>query len=116
MREPDSPFFTASSKLSLLLFFSFNLGIVGASINSFVNRKGPQHWTVKETERFYEALRQLGTDFGCMEAFFENRTRKQLKRKYQAEQTRNPRLVEMALDPKNQTEIGKWILSYFWDG
>jgi transcription factor TFIIIB component B'' len=85
------------------------LGIVGASINSFVTRKGPQHWSVDETKRFYEALQQLGPDFGCMEAFFENRTRKQLKRKYQAEMTRNSKLVEMALDPKYQTDIGKRI-------
>jgi hypothetical protein len=82
------------------------LAIVGASYNSFVNRKGPQHWTVDETKRFFNALRQLGTDFCSMEAFFDNRTRKQLKRKYRSELTKHPTLVEMALDPKHQIEIG----------
>ena len=40
--------------------------IVGAGYNSFKEgrSKGPQHWTVKETKLFFEALRQLGTDFG----------------------------------------------------
>lgn len=87
------------------------LAVVQASYNSFVNRKGPQHWGVEETKHFYEALRQLGTDFCSMETLFENRTRKQLKRKYKAELTRNPQLVEMALHPNNQTEIGKILYS-----
>ena len=88
------------------------LAIVGASYNSFVNRKGPQHWTVDDTKRFFEGLRQMGTDFCSMEAFFENRTRKQLKRKYRQELIRNPALVEMALDPKNRTAVGKYPWVY----
>ena len=46
--------------------------IVGASYTSFVPRKGPQHWSLEETKRFYEALRQMGTDFCSMEAYFED--------------------------------------------
>lgn len=84
------------------------LAIVGASYNSFVNRKGPQHWNVAETNQFYQALRQLGTDFTSMEALFENRTRKQLKRKYTAELSKNPKLVEMALNPSYQKDVGKY--------
>ena len=83
------------------------LAIVGASYNSFVNRKGPQHWNVTETKQFYQALRQLGTDFTSMESLFENRTRKQLKRKYTAELSKNPKLVEMALKPDYQKDVGK---------
>ena len=88
------------------------LAVVGASYNSFVNRKGPQHWTPEETERFYEALRQIGTDFSTMEAYFgSKRTRRQLKRKYQTELARFPLLVEAALDPKSRKEIGKSMSS-----
>ena len=89
--------------------------IVGASYNSFVNRKGPQHWTLKETKRFYEALRQLGTDFCSMEAFFENRSRKQLKKKFQSESAKNPALIEKALNPKFRAEIGTFLpfVSFF---
>ena len=80
--------------------------IVGASYNSFVNRKGPQHWSLSDTKRFYEALRQVGTDFCTMEAYFENRSRKQLKKKFQLESGKNSRLIEMALNPKYRNAIG----------
>lgn len=83
------------------------LAVVGASYNSFVSRRAPQHWTVEETQLFYEALRQVGCDFGTMEAYFDKkRTRKQLKRKYQIETIKNPRLIQMALDPASKKEIG----------
>jgi transcription factor TFIIIB component B'' len=89
-----------------------HMAIVGASYNSFVNRRAPQHWSVDETKRFYDALRQLGTDFCSMEAYFDNRTRKQLKRKYQIESAKNPQLIEMALNPKYHTEIGTSQIFY----
>jgi hypothetical protein len=83
------------------------LAVVGASYNSFVKRRRPQHWTAEETQRFYEALRQVGTDFGTMEVYFDSkRTRKQLKRKYQIESTKNPQLVERSLDPGSRVDIG----------
>jgi hypothetical protein len=94
------------------------LNIVQASYTSFVTKgdhgktRKKGSWTIEETEKFYFALRQLGTDFGSMEAlFFENqRTRKQLKNKYRKELTKNPDLVEeLALNPKYQTQLGKSI-------
>lgn len=91
-----------------------HMAAVGASYNSFVTRRAPQHWTVEETKQFYEALRQVGTDFGVMEMYFKgDRTRKQLKRKYQIEMTKNPALVEQALLPAAKKEIGTcnvWII------
>ena len=45
-----------------------------------------------------------------MEAFFENRTRKQLKRKFRSESVKNAKLIEMALDPKYQKAIGTTIV------
>jgi hypothetical protein len=84
------------------------LAVVGASYNSFVSRRAPQHWSVEETELFYDALRQVGTDFGTMEAYFgKKRTRKQLKRKYQIESTKNPQLIDLALDPSSLKKIGR---------
>lgn len=79
--------------------------IVGASYNSFVARRKPQHWAVEETKLFYNALRQVGADFVTMEAFYRNRTRKQLKKKYQIELVKNPRLIELALDPRNKLPV-----------
>jgi transcription factor TFIIIB component B'' len=80
--------------------------VVGASYNSFVSRRAPQHWNVAETKKFYNALRQVGPDFATMAAYFDNRTRKQLKRKYQIENTKNPHLIELALSPQSQIPLG----------
>lgn len=80
--------------------------VVGASYNSFVSRRAPQHWNVAETKKFYNALRQVGPDFATMAAYFDNRTRKQLKRKYQIENTKNPHLIELSLSPQSQIPLG----------
>ena len=79
--------------------------IVGASYNSFVERRKPQHWAVEETKLFYNALRQVGTDFVTMEAYYTNRSRKQLKKKYQREMVKNAKLIELALDPRNHLPV-----------
>ncbi len=80
--------------------------VIGASYNSFVTRRAPQHWSVVETKMFYKYLRMVGTDFATMAAFFENRTRKQLKRKYQVENSKNPHLIELALSPQARIPLG----------
>lgn len=87
--------------------------VVGASYNSFVSRRAPQHWSVAETKKFYNALRQVGPDFATMAAYFDNRTRKQLKRKYQIENTKNPHLIELALNPQAQVPLGTNVMSFF---
>ena len=95
------------------------MAIVQASYNSFLTKgdhgktRKKGNWSIKETERFYLALQQLGPDFGSMEAlFFENeRTRRQLKHKYQKELSRNSNFVqELALNPKYQIDLGKLLL------
>ena len=99
------------------------LAIVQASYTSFLTKgdaatnggkRGSGVWSVEETKKFYIALRQLGTDFVSMEALFENkRTRRQLKNKYAKEIVRNPKLVEMALNPKHKAELGKCLIIFF---
>ncbi len=97
------------------------LNIVQASYSSFVTKgdhgktRKKGSWTIEETEKFYFALRQLGTDFGSMEILFfeDQRTRKQLKNKYRKELAKNPDLVqELALNPKYQTQLGKSIICF----
>ena len=83
--------------------------VIGASYTSFTNRsRTPQHWKADETKRFYDALRQVGTDFHAMAAYFADRTRKQLKRKYQRELIQNPVLIERALHPDAKRGIGRY--------
>jgi Myb DNA-binding like len=93
------------------------MAVVGATYTSFATgrraRPNVSHWTVDETQLFYEALRQVGLDFGTMEAYFESsenpnirkRLRRQLKRKYQAECGKNPALIEKALQPQGRVSI-----------
>lgn len=107
-----------------------DMAVVRSSYTSYATgkrvRQGSQHWSVEETQLFYEALRQVGVDFGCMEAYFNNqdeddagvinnnnnknsvvrqRNRRQLKNKYSTELKRNPHLVESALQPAGRVDI-----------
>jgi hypothetical protein len=97
------------------------LAIIQATYTSFLTKgdaaanggkRGPQHWSLQETQKFYVALRQLGTDFGSMVTLFDGkRTRRQLKHKYRSELAKNPSLVqELALNPKFKADIGKFGL------
>lgn len=91
--------------------------IVGATYFSFATGRRAKRqvhaWSVDETKLFYEALRQVGLDFGTMEAYFDastapgikKRERRQLKKKYQVELARNPALVERALKPAGRVGI-----------
>jgi Myb DNA-binding like len=88
-----------------------HLAIVGASYGSYRNlskdHRRPQHWDASDTKIFYDALRQVGTDFNLMRSYFhDRRNRKQLKRKYQTELIKNPALVDLALHPTSKKKIG----------
>jgi hypothetical protein len=83
-------------------------GIVGAGYTDFtVKRAGSgSRWTAEETDMFYTALRQIGLDFGTMEAYFEGRrNRRQLKRKYYSELKRHGDLIEKAMHPAARVKI-----------
>jgi hypothetical protein len=83
------------------------LGGIGSTYSSFRKQNRPLHWSVEETKKFYEALRQVGQDFGTMEFFFDNpkRNRKSLKQKFRQESNKNPALIEAALNPKARQKI-----------
>jgi hypothetical protein len=89
------------------------LGGIGSTYSSFAQRQAPQQWSANETRQFYDALRQVGTDFGTMEMLFSSkRTRKMLKTKFRNEQAKQPLLIEAALHPKARSKIGEsrtWI-------
>lgn len=91
--------------------------IVNATYTSFATgrraRAQTAQWNPEETQLFYQALRQVGLDFSCMESYFaastianiRKRDRRQLKRKYQRESATNPKLVEQALLPSKRVKI-----------
>lgn len=51
--------------------------------SSFTNRRSAKSWGLEETRMFYHALRQCGLEFSLMQSFFPNRTRKEIKLKFQ---------------------------------
>ena len=93
------------------------LGGIGSSYTSFSKAgRRPQHWSVDETRIFYEALRQVGTDFYSMEAFFTSTTKrkhKTLKHKFKKECVNNPKLIEAALNPSSRKNISMSLLLAF---
>jgi hypothetical protein len=53
----------------------------------------------------FQALRQCGTDFSLMQAFFPRRTRKQLKNKFFREEGHHPELIKATLN--SQLPLGE---------
>ena len=69
-----------------------------AKYSSFIDRPRCHPWGIEETRHFYEALRQCGTDFTLLQAFFPSRTRKQLKKKFFREEVQHPELIKASLN------------------
>lgn len=54
-------------------------------------------WNQEETNKFFKALRQVGTDFTMMTLLLPARSRKELKNKFKKEEKNNPYLISQAL-------------------
>lgn len=70
--------------------FDTNYGI-------YKKHKRSKFWTTDETLRFYKALNTLGTDFTLMCELFPDRTRRELKMKFNKEEKINRTLIDKAL-------------------
>ena len=70
------------------------------TINSqtYGNRSKPMKWSKQETELFYKAMEQFGTDFTLIQRLFPSRTRRQVKAKYLKEQNNNDARVETCMN------------------
>jgi len=66
-------------------------------------REKPERWDEASTDRFYEGLGMFGTDFELISGLFPDRSRRQIKNKFTAEERRNPARVTVAL--KNRVEV-----------
>jgi Myb DNA-binding like len=124
----NSNYYDDSTEAYTVVEEESQLAIINATCTSFLpehKQRASNTWNACETLLYYRALRQVGTDFGMMEAYFRNegqiqeqqekkdkskvirpRTRKQLKRKYQMELVKNPALVEKAMQPDAKLNIG----------
>ncbi|XP_025190402.1 transcription factor TFIIIB component B''-like [Melanaphis sacchari] len=54
-------------------------------------------WSKDETIKLYKCLMNFGTDFSMIQQYCPNRTRAQIKRKYKAEEKKNPQLINSVL-------------------
>jgi transcription factor TFIIIB component B'' len=68
--------------------------------SSYTQRTKSDRWTAEETEQFFRALSQFGTDFSVIAQLFPNRSRKQLKNKFKKEEREHPERLESALRHK----------------
>ena len=72
----------------------------GTKLNSssYANYTQAEKWTNEDTEFFFQALKQFGTDFSLIQRLFPGRTRRQIKKKYLIEDRMNPKRVESAIN------------------
>ncbi|KAI5063164.1 hypothetical protein GOP47_0021711 [Adiantum capillus-veneris] len=68
--------------------------------HSYMKRTRTQTWRPDETERFYQALREFGTNFGMIQHLFPGRTRKQVFLKYKKEERCSPLRISEAMRVK----------------
>jgi transcription factor TFIIIB component B'' len=81
--------------------------------SSFSNKQKPQKWTLADTEKFYEGLRVFGTDFELIARLFANRTRRQIKLKFNKEERSNRAGVDSALkERKKLSDTGLTLVEY----
>lgn len=64
---------------------------------SYMNRLPNERWSAEDTELFYRALSQFGTDFTLITNLFPGRERRHIKNKYTRENKLNPERVDAAL-------------------
>lgn len=65
-------------------------------------------WTHDEIIQLYRALSTWGANFTFISQLFPHRTRRQVKRKFAAEEKKNPQLVELALRRKLPMNIEEY--------
>ncbi|KAJ1423312.1 SANT/Myb domain [Sesbania bispinosa] len=65
---------------------------------SFMDKAPRGKWSKQDTELFYEAVREFGTDFSMIQQLFPGRTRHQIKLKYKKEERQHPLQLSDALN------------------
>ncbi|XP_043703839.1 uncharacterized protein LOC122653941 [Telopea speciosissima] len=70
--------------------------------HTFMDRTPSERWSKQDTELFYEAIRQFGTDFAMIQQLFPGRTRHQVKLKYKKEERQHPLRLSDALTNRSK--------------
>ncbi|KAL7251119.1 hypothetical protein ACSBR1_013031 [Camellia fascicularis] len=64
---------------------------------SYMDKTPRSRWSKQDTELFYEALQQFGSDISMIQQLFPGRTRSQVKLKYKKEERQHPLRLHDAL-------------------
>ncbi|KAI4295295.1 hypothetical protein L6164_035356 [Bauhinia variegata] len=65
---------------------------------SFMDKTPSGKWSKQDTELFYQAVREFGTDFSMIQQLFPGRTRHQVKLKYKKEERQHPLRLSEAMN------------------
>jgi len=68
---------------------------------TYMNKTPRSRWSKQDTELFYEALRQFGSDISMIQQLFPGRSRTQVKLKYKKEERQNPLRLHEALTTRS---------------
>ncbi|CAI9755051.1 unnamed protein product [Fraxinus pennsylvanica] len=69
---------------------------------TYMDRTPRVRWSKQDTELFYEAIRQFGTDLSMIQQLFPGRTRNQVKLKYKKEERKHPMRLREALTTRTK--------------
>ncbi|XP_031252235.1 uncharacterized protein LOC116110139 isoform X2 [Pistacia vera] len=69
---------------------------------SFMKKTPTVRWSKQDTDLFYEAVRQFGTDLSMILQLFPGRTRQQIKLKYKKEERKQPLKLNEALTNRSK--------------
>ena len=82
-------------------------------------REKTEPWGEESTDRFYNALRMFGTDFGMISKMFPGRSRRQIKLKFNKEERTDSKRVTEALSGPRQlmdiTEFSELTMTEYQD-
>ncbi len=77
---------------------------------SYSRRTPAMRWTVKDTRKFYDLLRQFGPNFAIIEDYFPQRTRRQIKNKFIKEEIQNRKLINWAVTARTGRTLEQFNL------
>ncbi|KAK4347657.1 hypothetical protein RND71_033996 [Anisodus tanguticus] len=69
---------------------------------TYMDKTPSTRWSKQDTQLFYEAVQQFGTDLSLIQQLFPGRTRRQLKLKYKKEERQNPFRLHDALTNRSK--------------
>lgn len=87
-------------------------GNSSVTYGTYMNKTPSEKWLPDETETFFRALAQYGTDFSLIERILPHRSRRQIKLKFKREERENPARVNDALTrrlPANTEELRRIV-------